>query len=99
MIIPVVHMKWYRDSALMYDFQMFPYMLGVLSYLLGGVLFASKFPERFFKGKFCYVGASHQLHHFCVLFGGSIHLWASVREYHKRQLYPCPEHYKLMNII
>lgn len=68
----------------MYEFQFYPYMLGVSSYLLGGLLFAAKFPERFLKGKCCYVGASHQIHHFCVLFGGLIHLWASVREYHKR---------------
>ena len=98
-ILPVTHMRYFRDPALMYEFQEFPYMLGVFSYMVGGVLFASKFPERYFKGMLCYVGASHQLHHFCVLFGGGIHLWASVREYHKRQLYPCPGHFKLMNIL
>lgn len=83
-IFPIIHMRHYRSFDLMYDFDTYPYWLGVFSYLIGGVLMTIKFPERWFPGRFDYFGASHQLHHFCVLFGGFIHLWANVREYHKR---------------
>jgi adiponectin receptor len=94
---PIIHMRHWRDPDLMYNFDTYPYWLGVTAYLIGVLFFLTKFPERYFKGWFDNFGASHQVHHFCVLLGGSIHLWANVREFHKRQLYPCPEHYSINN--
>jgi adiponectin receptor len=66
----------------MYELQMYPFWLGVISYIMGSVIMVVKVPERWLPGKFCYLGASHQIHHFCVLFGGFIQLWANFRLYH-----------------
>jgi len=48
---------------------------GIL-YTLGGVIFASRIPERWHPGRYDYVGASHQIFHFCVLAAAAAQLKA-----------------------
>ena len=48
-------------------------MLEGAIYLLGALLFATRFPERLAPGRFDYWGQSHQIHHLCSGAGGFIH--------------------------
>ena len=41
--------------------------LGMLSYLLGGILYLKRVPEKYFPGIFDYFGNSHQLFHILIL--------------------------------
>ena len=59
-------------------------------YALGAVIFAIKWPEKYFKHKYDIVGSSHQIFHVCVVVASVIHLWASIKMFRERQLYQCP---------
>jgi adiponectin receptor len=41
----------------------------VLTYGLGAIIYAHRFPEKYFPSKFDYLGASHQIWHLFVLVG------------------------------
>ena len=89
----IMHMCFYRDPKLMYEFQLWPWLAGGMSYSIGACIYARKQPERTWVGCFDYFGNSHQIFHLSILFGAVIHFYSSLKEFHKRQLYPCPEHY------
>jgi len=50
-------------------------LISATFYLSGGSIYAARFPERIWVGKFDIWGQSHQILHFCVLAGA----WASYR--------------------
>ena len=78
---------------------MWPWLGGGILYGIGAVLYALRFPERYFKRTFDIFGSSHQLFHFFILAAAFLHIWASFRVFHERHLYPCPETGKLTQTI
>ena len=55
------------------------------------ILYATNTPERWVKGKFDYLGHGHNLFHMGCIIGALIHIWASLKCFHERQLFSCPE--------
>ncbi|EIN03499.1 Hly-III-like protein, partial [Punctularia strigosozonata HHB-11173 SS5] len=51
-------------------------------YLLGGVLYAKRFPESKAPGRFDIFGASHPLLHICVIIGAVLHYVTVLRIFH-----------------
>ena len=58
---------------------------------MGAIIYALKIPERLLPYRFDMVGSSHQIFHVLIIVAASIHMWASFKEFHKRQIYGCPE--------
>ena len=74
-----------------HSFSLWPWSVGGILYAIGAILYALKFPERYFPGIFDIWGNSHQLFHLYVLAAAFLHFYGSLRCIHERQLYPCPE--------
>ena len=79
------------DQRLVNSFIYWPWCHGGLLYTFGGILYALKFPERFIPKKFDIWLSSHSIFHWMVLAAAILHFWASLRTFHMRQLFPCPE--------
>jgi len=45
------------------------------SYLIGGLVFATRFPEAWKPGRFNFIGHSHQLFHILVVMAATVHAW------------------------
>ena len=63
--------------------------LGGATYVLGGVIYVLRIPERWFPKKFDIFGGSHNVLHTFVLLGAFFHFIASLQSYHLRKLIPC----------
>jgi adiponectin receptor len=55
------------------------WMRGGFMYLAGAIIYATKFPERYFPKTFDIYGASHQIFHMLVLFAAQTHFKASMQ--------------------
>ena len=72
-------------------FKLWPWLAGEFCYGIGAALFGTKTPERFYKGKFDFFGTGHNWFHLGCVIGAVIHVWASIKCFHERQIYSCPE--------
>lgn len=81
---------------MLHDFQVYPWVFGAIVYNFGGLFYAFKLPERLVKVKFDIWANSHAIFHWIVNLGAAIHLWCSIRMFHERQLFPCPEASRLL---
>jgi len=61
--------------------------LGGIAYVFGAILYIIRFPEKYWPGKFCYFGCSHQIWHCLVLTGVICHYLGSVASYNDRLRY------------
>ncbi|ORX88625.1 putative hemolysin-III channel protein Izh2 [Basidiobolus meristosporus CBS 931.73] len=52
-----------------------------LTYVCGALIYASRVPERWFPGKFDYIGHSHQIFHVCVVIAAVFHYIGVVKAY------------------
>ena len=50
-------------------------------YLFGALLYATRFPERRYPGKFDIWGNSHQIFHICVLLAAGTHLYGMAKAF------------------
>ncbi len=84
--IPVIHMTFFGDTIKGYKpgakFNNWYY--GGISYIFGAILYILRFPEKKFRGKFDYIGSSHQLFHVFVLLGALFHFFGSLDAYKYR---------------
>jgi len=82
---PVIHLGFlYNTDGMIPNQSLILWVLGGISYILGACIYICRFPEKFWPGKFCYIGSSHQIWHCFVLMGIMIHFFASVNLYHER---------------
>jgi len=92
-LIPLMHAKLYLPEEFIGSLLNSNVMSSVtcmyLSYGLGLLLFASKFPECVFKGKFDYLFHSHQLFHICVFGGAFFHHQTNWKMYNEWKLLSC----------
>ncbi|DBA84229.1 TPA: hypothetical protein ACH3X2_006294 [Trebouxia sp. C0005] len=72
-IVPVIH-GWAvnYDIAAVHSALSLDVLMGLI-YLTGAILYACRFPERMFPGKFDLAFSSHQLFHVCVVVAAAIH--------------------------
>ncbi|KAK9687414.1 hypothetical protein K7432_014799 [Basidiobolus ranarum] len=52
-----------------------------LTYVCGALIYASRVPEKWFPGKFDYIGHSHQIFHVCVVVAAVFHYIGVVKAY------------------
>jgi adiponectin receptor len=80
-------------SHLVYHFGLFdphvtvmigPLLLMGLLYTLGAIIYATKFPERFYPGRFDVWFSSHQLWHICVVAAALVHFANALQQYQWR---------------
>ena len=60
------------------------------SYIVGVFIYISRVPERFYPGKFDFIGHSHNIWHLFVLAAAFFHYVGSLEVYHLRQQLTCP---------
>ena len=58
---------------------------------LGALLYVLKIPERFYPKTFDVWLSSHSIFHWTIVVGALILFWSSLRTFHERQIFPCPE--------
>ena len=66
------------------------FALGGLVYIIGASLYVARIPERFKPGKFDICGASHQLFHFAVIIGCTMHYYMNVTLFIRSHTFECP---------
>eukprot|EP00002_Diphylleia_rotans_P002282 TRINITY_DN11451_c0_g1_i1.p1 TRINITY_DN11451_c0_g1~~TRINITY_DN11451_c0_g1_i1.p1 ORF type:complete len:337 (+),score=59.27 TRINITY_DN11451_c0_g1_i1:53-1063(+) len=75
--VPALHFYFFPEDSLdVYIHQEFPFfyfMIGVVAYLSGAVIYSQRIPERLFVGKFDYWLHSHQIFHILVVIGAFAH--------------------------
>ena len=80
------------DDKFMKAVPLWAYVVGGCMYTIGGIIYALKIPERFCHNRFTDIWLnSHSFFHWMILGAAILHIWASIRVFHERQLFPCPE--------
>jgi len=59
------------------------------SYIVGGVLYSFRWPERWAPGKFDIIGHSHQLWHVAIVLAIYLHFQAVLSFHENRHAYSC----------
>ncbi|KAI8340375.1 hemolysin-III related-domain-containing protein [Choanephora cucurbitarum] len=87
--VPVFHLAYL--NGLRATWQFFELAgVSVIMYVLGVIVYANRFPERFYPGKFDFAGlTSHAIWHVFVCLGIFFHYMASIRFYANRYSYGC----------
>ena len=87
----LIYLAYYIEEDQAPQTNIWPWLGGGILYAIGAILYAIKFPERYIRGVFDIYGSSHQLFHLFVLAAAFLQYWASIRSFHERQLFTCPE--------
>ena len=84
--IPIIHLAIMGDRLIGYtpDLRLIFWYLGGITYVLGGILYIIRFPERIYPGKFDFFGSSHQLFHIMVVIAAFFHYIGSLDAYYAR---------------
>lgn len=84
--IPVIHMKLAGNKLKGYnpDIRFLFWYLGGITYIIGGIIYITRFPERKYPGKFDFFGSSHQLFHIFVVLAAYFHYLGSLDAYYSR---------------
>lgn len=84
-IVPVTHLVWRFGLFDPHVTVMIgPLLLMGLLYTSGAIIYATKFPERFFPGRFDLWFSSHQLWHICVVAAALVHFANALQHYEWR---------------
>lgn len=68
---------------------LFCWALGGAIYVLGGIIYILRIPERLKPKTFDYFGNSHNIFHFLILIAAFIHFLGSIQCYQYRKTHPC----------
>uniref|UniRef100_M4BRW2 Uncharacterized protein n=1 Tax=Hyaloperonospora arabidopsidis (strain Emoy2) TaxID=559515 RepID=M4BRW2_HYAAE len=84
-VVPVTHLVWHFGlSDPHVTIMIGPLLLMGLLYTSGAIIYATKFPERFYPGRFDLWFSSHQLWHICVVAAALVHFANALRQYEWR---------------
>jgi channel protein (hemolysin III family) len=88
----VIRMKVFPEEVFgdVVPYDIYWWLIGGVCYIVGALLYILKVPERFFPGKLCIVGNSHQIFHCLVLTAVFIHCKSSIECYLYRSINGCP---------
>ncbi|OMJ66997.1 hypothetical protein SteCoe_35968 [Stentor coeruleus] len=86
--VPMVHLYFLPQSNMFANGLIYFALMGV-SYLTGVAIYISRVPERFYPGKFDFIGSSHNIWHLFVLSAALFHYLGSLDVYHTRQSLTC----------
>lgn len=89
---PIFHLAFFGKYVP--GFENRPYLiwwyLGGISYVMGGVFFVIRLPEKYFPNKFDYCCYSHNILHTLVLFGFLLQFCGALDSYYYRLNNKCP---------
>ncbi|KAK3990991.1 hemolysin-III related-domain-containing protein [Cladorrhinum sp. PSN332] len=82
-VLPIVHalVRLYSFKELDERMGLSWVILQGALYIFGAFLYAARWPERQFPGKFDLLGSSHQLFHILILFAAAAHLYGMVKAF------------------
>lgn len=91
-VVPFVHGAFLHGTGPMAKF-FSPIVPSIVSYVVGVVLYAFRFPERLAPGRFDLVGHSHQLWHVAIVLAIFFHYRAILLFHESRFEYSCKTNY------
>ncbi|TMW63886.1 hypothetical protein Poli38472_014796 [Pythium oligandrum] len=84
-LVPISHLIWQFGLFDPHVTVMIgPLLLMGLLYTLGAIIYATRFPERFYPGRFDVWFSSHQLWHICVVAAALVHFINALQHYEWR---------------
>ena len=84
---PILHLAFFGKSTVdgfKKQPKLFYWYFGGISYVLGGLIYTLRVPEKYIKNKFDYLGASHQFLHCFVVLGFILHYLGCLDSYYYR---------------
>lgn len=73
-VIPVIHMSFKVGFMVLFvDFHLWTLLMMAVCYIGGAAIFAMRFPERFFPGKFDRFMSSHNIFHTLIVVAAGVH--------------------------
>ena len=84
---PILHLAIFGKSTVdgfKKQPKLFYWYFGGISYVLGGLIYTLRVPEKYIKNKFDYLGASHQFLHCFVVLGFILHYLGCLDSYYYR---------------
>ncbi|KAG1138169.1 hypothetical protein G6F37_010862 [Rhizopus arrhizus] len=88
-IVPLLHLVTVNGLVDSFEF-LKPALMGCVMYICGVTVYAKRFPEKFFPGKFDFTGmTSHAIWHIFVCLGIFFHYIGSFHFYNLRESYGC----------
>jgi adiponectin receptor len=84
---PILHLAFFGKSTVdgfKKQPKLFYWYFGGISYVLGGLIYTLRVPEKYIKNKFDYLGASHQILHCFVVLGFILHYLGCLDSYYYR---------------
>ena len=84
--IPIIHLRIVGNKLNGYDpdLRFLNWYLGGITYIIGGIIYITRFPEIKYPGKFDFFGSSHQLFHIFVVIAAIFHYFGSLDAYYSR---------------
>jgi len=84
--IPFIHIIFFKHytPGIIQNPVLINWILGGISYIFGVFIYMWRFPEKYWPGKFDFIGQSHNIFHVNVLIGIGFHYLASLNSYHDR---------------
>ncbi len=90
--IPILHLAFF--GKYINGFEAKPYLIfwyiGGIVYVLGGLFFVTRIPEKYVPNKFDYCFYSHNNLHICVLLAFISHFIGALDSFYYRQNNKCP---------
>ena len=90
--IPILHLAFFGKYVK--GFEEKPYLIfwyiGGIVYVLGGLFFVTRIPEKYIPNKFDYCFYSHNNLHICVLLAFIFHFMGAIDSFYYRQNNKCP---------
>ena len=80
----LIHLTFYMDEKNLKSFPGWAWGLGAVFYIVGAILYALKFPERYFPRTFDIWLQAHSIFHVLVVMAALLHFWATIRIFHER---------------
>ena len=90
--IPIFHLEFWGEfvNGLGPKPTLIHWYLGGIAYICAGIIYALKFPEKYFPGKFDYFGSSNQILHTFVDIAFLLHYFGALKSYYYRIEHQCP---------
>ncbi len=90
--IPILHLAFFGKYVI--GFEAKPYLIfwyiGGIIYVIGGLFFVTRIPEKYIPNKFDYCFHSHNNLHICVLLAFICQFFGALDSFYYRQNYKCP---------
>lgn len=79
-----LHMWLFMDRRYLYTKPIWTFVIAGLLCAVGGIIYAFKLPERYYKGKLDTLGNSHNIFHLMTVLASLLAMHGSIRMYHER---------------